>query len=293
MRVAAAAYPLSDRIETWEAYEAKLTGWVSRAADADLLVFPEYGAMELALLSGEEISRDPVSSLHAVSDLMPAVNALHARLARKHCLHILGGSAPVATAHGIVNRAHVFAPSGEMAFQDKQIPTPYEREVLGILPGEPLQVIETGLGALGILICYDSEFPLLARALIEAGAELLLVPTCTDGIAGHHRVATGARARALENQCFAVHSPTVGTGVDWCPVVDENRGAAAVYGPPDPLTSDTGVLAMGEMDAPGWVAVDLDLSAARAARDRGETRNHVHWSEQHARTAGLAKRYLA
>jgi len=289
MKIAAAAYPLTDRIETWEAYEEKLTRWVAEAAGVDLLVFPEYGAMELALLAGQEVSRDPIGSLRAVAERLPEVNALHSWLARRFGVHLLAGSAPVETQRGIVNRAHLFAPSGDAAFQDKQIPTPYERDVLGLVHGEPLRVIETELGTLGILICYDAEFPLLARGLIEAGADLLLVPACTDGIAGHHRVATGARARALENQCFAIHAPTVGRGIDWCPVIDENRGAAAVYGPPDPLSTETGVLAHGEFDAPGWVFVSLDLAAARATRARGETRNHAHWCEQGSRITSVGK----
>ncbi len=293
MKVAVSAYPVSDRIETWSAYREKTTRWVGDARDADLLVFPEYGAMELALLAGEEAARDPVRALAAVSDRVPEVNGLHAELARRFGVHILAGSMPVRTDRGFVNRAHLFAPSGDMAFQDKQIPTPYEREVLGLVPGEGLSVIETPIGSLGVLICYDCEFPLLARALIDAGAEIILVPACTDGVAGHHRVATGARARALENQCFVAHACTIGTGIDWCPVIDENRGAAAVYAPPDPLTAETGVLRAGAMDTAGWVVADLDLAAARAARHRGETRNHAHWREQQGRIESIGIRRLA
>jgi predicted amidohydrolase len=158
-----------------------------------------------------------------------------------------------------------------------------------MIPGAPLRVIETALGSLGILICYDSEFPLLARALVDAGAEVLLVPACTDGLAGHTRVAVGARARALENQCHAVHAPTLGTGIDWCPVIEENHGAAAVYAPPDPITGSTGVIACGEFDVPGWTTARLDLAAAAEARMRGETRNHRDWEEQTARTGSVSK----
>lgn len=292
MRVAAAAYPLTDRIASWEAWEGKLAAWVA-AAEADLLVFPEYGAMELALLAGEEAARDPRRAVAAVAELVPRADDILAALARRWGKHILGPSGPVETPQGLVNRARLFAPSGDSAFQDKQIMTPWERDWLGMVPGAPMTVAETALGQLGILVCYDSEFPLLARALVEAGAEVLLVPACTDGLAGHTRVSVGARARALENQCFAVHAPTLGTGIDWCPVIDENHGAAAVYGPPDPLTGAAGIVAEGTFDAPGWVAADLDLAAAREARMRGETRNHAHWAEQSARTGFVAKCRLA
>lgn len=288
MKVAAAAYPLTDRIESWDAWEAKISRWVD-GSDAELLVFPEYGAMELALLAGEETARDPRRAVEAVARLMPQADEILAALARRSGRHILAGSGPVETGSGLVNRARLFAPSGESAFQDKQILTPWERDWLGMIPGEPLRVIETQLGRLGILVCYDSEFPLLARALVDAGAEVLLVPACTDGLAGHTRVAVGARARALENQCFVVQAPTLGAGIDWCPVIDENHGAAMVYGPPDPITGETGIIAEGGFDAPGWVAAELDLAAAREARAKGETRNHLHWGEQEAHIAFVAK----
>ena len=287
MKVAAAAYPVSDRIEGWDAWEAKLSAWVA-AADADLLVFPEYGAMELALIAGEEAAGNPRRAVTAVARLAPQADEIVAGLARRSGRHILAGSGPVATPQGLVNRARLFSPSGESAYQDKQIMTPWEREWLGMIPGQPLRAVETALGTLGILVCYDSEFPLHARALVDAGAEVLLVPACTDGLAGHTRVAIGARARALENQCFAVHAPTVGAA-DWCPVIDENHGAAAVYGPPDPITGASGILAEGAFDAPGWIAAELDLAAAARARAEGETRNHRHWSEQSARVRSVSK----
>lgn len=288
MKVAAAAYPLTDRIASWDTWEAKLSAWVD-ATDADLLVFPEYAAMDLALLAGEAAARDPRRAVAEVARLMPRADGIMAGLARRSGRHILAGSGPVETPAGLVNRARLFAPSGASAFQDKQILTPWEREWLGLVPGAPLRAVETELGTLGILICYDAEFPLLARALVEAGAEVLLVPACTDGIAGHTRVAVGARARALENQCFAVHAPTLGTGIDWCPVIDENHGAAAVYGPPDPITGATGILAEGALDTPGWVAASLDLAAAARARAEGETRNHRHWDEQEGRVRSVSK----
>jgi predicted amidohydrolase len=75
-----------------------------------------------------------------------------------------------------VNRARFFAPDGSRAYQDKQIMTRFERYEWGIVSGEGLRVFETALGRLGILICYDAEFPLLARALVEAGIDILMVP---------------------------------------------------------------------------------------------------------------------
>ena len=91
-------------------------------------------------------------------------------------------------------------------------------------------MFDTTLGRIGVAICYDSEFPLLVRAMAEAGAEVVLVPSCTERISGYHRVRTGARARALENQIATVVSPTVGDAL-WSPAVDHNVGAAGIYVP--------------------------------------------------------------
>ena len=127
--------------------------------------------------------------------------------------------------------------------------TPFETD-WGISAGTQARVFDTVLGLIGINICYDSEFPLLARAMAEAGAELLLVPSCTERVSGYHRVRTGSRARALENQIAAVVSPTVGDAL-WSPAVDRNTGAAGIYVPSEQTVSDTGILAAGHAQCLG------------------------------------------
>ncbi|MGB8621622.1 MAG: carbon-nitrogen hydrolase family protein [Paracoccaceae bacterium] len=287
MKIAAAAYPI-DWHDKWDSFQVKLGAWVAEAAGqgADLLVFPEYGAMELASLAGAEAAADPETAASAVSGLMERADALYARLAMTHGVHILGASAPVWHGARPANRARLFGPGGQTGFQDKQIMTCYERAPWDIIPGEPLTLFDTAIGRIGVLICYDAEFPLLGRALIEAGAEILLVPSCTDALSGYWRVRVGAMARALEGQCVAVHAPTVGSAA-WCPPVDENVGAAAIYGPPDMGFAPTGVLAEGAINSPGWTYADVDLDAMRAVRSAGETRNMTHWAEQPERLTSL------
>ncbi|TVP97821.1 MAG: amidohydrolase [Roseinatronobacter sp.] len=284
MKIAAAAYPL-DFLPDWESYKTKLGDWVARAADdgADLLVFPEYGAMELASLGGAEVAADLEAALHEVIRHEAAVIDLHCQLAHTHGVHILGASGPAwAEAPRPVNRAILYGPTGVIGHQDKQIMTRFEREDWDIAPGQGLRVFDTALGKLGVIICYDSEFPLLARALVDAGAEILLAPSATEALAGYNRVKIGAMARALENQCIAVHSPTVGAA-DWCPAVDMNTGAAAIYGPPDLGFPDTGILAQTALNVPGWASAEISLEAIARVRSSGAVLNHAHWSEQHAR----------
>jgi predicted amidohydrolase len=276
----AAAYPLT-WFDRFDDYAEKLGAWVADAAGqgARLLVFPEYGAMELASLGGRAVAADLERALHEVARHGPAVMALHLALARQHDVTILGASAPFFAGARPVNRAVLYGPDGVIGHQDKQIMTRFERETWDVVAGQGLAPFDTDLGRIGVVICYDSEFPLLARHLVDQGAEVLLAPSCTDSLAGFTRVRVGSMARALENQCIVAHSPTVGL-CDFCPAVDENVGAAAIYGPPDHGFPATGIIAETALNAPGWAVAEVSLDAVRAVRRDGGVLNHRHWADQ-------------
>lgn len=278
--VAAAQYPI-DQLPSWAAYADKLTRWVTAAAagGADLAVFPEYGAMELAALEPATMG-DLAGSLASVAALVPQVDALHADLAARHGLHILAASIPARCSDGrFVNRVRLFTPGGKVGVQDKLVMTRFEREQWHVSAGGPLRLFETSLGRIGVTICYDSEFPLLARALVEGGCDVLLVPSCTDTLQGYWRVRLGTQARALEGQLVAIQAPTVGEAT-WSPAVDVNRGAAGVYGPPDLGFPPDGILALGEEGLPQWLFAEIDLAAVATVRREGAVRTMAHWSEQ-------------
>ncbi|WP_170603524.1 carbon-nitrogen hydrolase family protein [Ruegeria arenilitoris] len=282
MIVATAAYPL-DWLESWAQYEDKLAHWVDDAVEhgAQLLVFPEYGAMELSTLEGIDVARDLERSIHAVSDRVEETIELHRRLAQEQNVYILGSSAPVLDGSGRpVNRAILYAPDGVHEHQDKQIMTRFERETWNIAAGGPLKLFDTALGKIGILICYDSEFPLLGRALQDA--DLILVPSCTEALSGYWRVRIGAMSRALENQCVSVMSSLVGEYA-WSESVDVNTGMGGVFGPPDVGFPSNGVLAEGTMNQPGWTYAEVDLTAISTVRADGRVLNRAHWIEQQPR----------
>jgi predicted amidohydrolase len=287
LRVAAAAYPL-DALPTLGAVEDKIARWVAEAAGdgAELLVFPEYGAMELAAPAGEAVCASLDASLEAVSAARERIDAVHADLAARHRVHILAASGPRRGADGRYrNTTRLFAPSGKQGDQEKRVMTPFEHG-WGIVPGDSTQVLDTTIGRIGVAICYDSEFPLLVRAMVEAGAEIILVPSCTELISGYHRVRTSAMARALEGGCATVLSATVGEST-WSPAVDFNSGAAGVYVPAEASISDTGILAEGALNAPGWVHATVDLDALDRFADAGEMRNRTDWRLQPGGTPEL------
>lgn len=280
LKVAAAQYPIGEPATLAE-WEAKIVAWVAEGAatGAELLVFPEYAAIEQAAAFGPAVSGDLGKTLATVADESERRVALHAELARRHDVHILVGSGPVQRADGrYVNAAQLVTPAGRVGVQEKIIMTPFERD-WGIAPGSPLRVFETAIGRIGIAICYDSEFPLLVRAMAEAGAGLILVPSCTERVSGFHRIRAGSAARALENTVAVVTSPTVGDAL-WSPAVDRNEGSACVFVPPDALLSDTGAIAEGPLSRPQWVTAEIDFARLRRLKSSGEMRNFADWAHQ-------------
>jgi predicted amidohydrolase len=303
IRIAAAQYPI-EQIEKWDHFRMKLRRWVSEAVDnrAQLLVFPEYGAMELASMFqrrrlGDRCSaaRHTLGSLPVTSterherprlereanvlqSLLPAYRALHAELAEQYGVYILASSIPVRGTDGALrNTAYFFAPNRTMGWQEKIVLTRWERECWGITGGNEVRYFNTGFGPIGIAICYDIEFPLIARAQAEAKARIILAPCCTHSLRGYHRVQVGARARALENQAYIVQSPTIGEA-PWSMAVAVNVGSAGFYAPPDLGPKEDGIIILGSLNLPQWIYADLDLAAIDQIRQNGSLANQEDWA---------------
>lgn len=281
LKLALAQYPI-ERLPSFDAWRAKAAQWVREAAreGAGLLLFPEYGAMELTGLLSPELLADLAGQIAAMQDMLPGFIEAFSAEARRAGVFVVAPSFPVRLGDGrYVNRAHVFAPSGRMAVQDKQVMTRFEREQWRITGNGPLKMIDIGQARIGIAICYDVEFPLIARRMAEAGAEIILAPSCTDALAGYYRVQVGARARALENQCLVAVSPTIGSA-PWSPAVDENVGAAGLFGPPDHGFPADGILALGQLNAAEWLYATADLDLVAEVRAGGQVFNYRHWPDQ-------------
>ncbi|MDI1231687.1 MAG: carbon-nitrogen hydrolase family protein [Methylobacter sp.] len=317
VKIATAQYDISF-LENWQQYQSKVERWVLDAAqqDAKILLFPEYASMELASLfiardgvyavslsgTGSAIARDGVyagilpgagsageavysslsKQLAVMQSLLEDYLDLFQMLAKKYQCIIQSGTFPVKTDSGAYrNRAYLFMPNGQFDYQDKLMMTRFENEQWLIQSGEELRCFDSEYGKIAINVCYDSEFPMLARKQVEAGANLILVPSCTDTLAGYHRVKIGCQARALENQCYVVQAALVGNA-PWSEAVDVNIGAAAVYTPVDRGFPDNGILAAGKLNAVQWVVAEVSLGACATVREQGQVFNYKDWSLQHA-----------
>lgn len=280
MRIASAQWPVGEPAH-FDVFAQRLQDELSAAAQsgAVLAVLPEYLSLELAAVFDAEVRGDFVRSLAALQAFFPAWNALFGAMARECGLHVLAGSFLLRQPNGRYrNRSILYAPDGRQWFQDKLLLTGFERASGVIEGGDVLQVFDTTLGRIGVNICYDAEFPLFARRQYEAGARLLLVPSCTDTAAGATRVRVGCQARALENQVHVVQAVTAGEAA-WSPALDTNTGSAAIYAPSDRGLPDDGVVARA---SPGdaWLVADIAADALDEVRRDGQVANAVDWEWQ-------------
>lgn len=281
MKIAVCKYPIGeprDFAEFASKQEALLREAKSRGAQ--LAVLPEYLALELAAMFDDATRADLHASLAAIQPLREAWLALFIDLARALDLHINAGSFLIDNGHGRYrNRSDLFAPDGGRLWQDKLRLTGFEKKTGVIESGDALKVFEVDGVRAGIAVCYDSEFPLPVRAQCEAGARLLLVPSCTDTAAGATRVRVGCLARALENRMFVAQSVTTGEAA-WSPALDINTGEAALIAPMDVGLPHDGILAQTRGDE-AWAIAALDFAALDASRTQAQVANDRDWAAQY------------
>ena len=185
----------------------------------------------------------------------------------------MGGSHPTVTDdEDIQNVCYVFLRDGTIHAQEKIHPTPDERDYWGIVGGDAVDVIDTDCGPIGVMICYDAEFPEVARRLADQGARIMFVPYCTDTRQGHLRVRYCAHARTIEKQCYVVTSGITGNlaNVD---NLDINYAHSAILTPSDMPFARDGVAAEASENVEMVVVADLNVSTLQWARAQGAVRN--------------------
>ncbi len=261
------------RVETFEEFIANIEYFVDVVSDyrSDFVVFPEL--FTLPLLSLEKKRLSPAQSIEKLTEYTPRFVEAMRGLAISYNINIIGGSHPTRAADGdIQNVAYVFLRDGSVHEQEKIHPTPNERHWWNIKGGDEVSTIKTDCGPIGVLICYDSEFPELARRLADEGAKLLFVPFCTDNRQGYMRVRYCSQARAIENQCYVVMSGNVGNlpGVE---NFDVQYAQSVIITPCDFPFARDGIAAECTENVETIAVADLDMSDIAWARAEGTVRN--------------------
>jgi predicted amidohydrolase len=269
LRVASLQYfirPVADEIN----FRDQVSALVETAADygCQLVLFPEYFTVQLLTLGDV---RAPIQGqVRNLATYGPSFIEFMSELATRHKIYLLAGTIPVVDAETgeLHNESPFFGPDGRMGIQGKLHMTRFESEDWLVQPRDRLRVFSTVFGKVAISICYDVEFPEIARAAAWAGAHILLVPACTDDRQGFLRVRYCAHARAIENQMYVIVSHTVGS-LPMVPAVSLNYGQAAILTPSDFPFSRDGILAEGHPNQEMMVIGDLNLDTIQQARTTG------------------------
>ncbi len=257
-------------VKSFDEFRDQVEALVSTAVDNNchLVVFPEYFTVQLLTLGN--IKRPIQEQIHDLARQESKFVELLSGLAKEHRVYIVGGTIPVIDdgAEPIYNQCYVFGPRGDHGIQRKLHMTRFENEEWKISAGTRLRIFETDFGRMAVNVCYDVEFPELARAAARQGVSVLVVPSCTEDRQGYLRVRYCAQARAIENQIYVIQSPTVGS-LPRVPAVSLNYGQAAILTPSDFPFSRDGILAEGVPNQESMIIAELNLKTILETRETG------------------------
>ena len=265
-RIACVQYQMR-RVTSFADFEQQVRYFVGVAASyrADFVLLPEFVSAQLL---SQEDALSPREGIRRLAGYEDKVRSAMRELAVKHGLTLIAGSHPVCEGERIFNVAFVCLPSGEIVAQPKLHITPNERRQWGISGGRALRPIDTPKARVGVLICYDVEFPEAARYLADLGAEILFVPFCTDNRQSYLRVRYCAQARAIENQVYVAMAGNVGN-LPHVQNLDINYGQAAVLTPSDFAFARDGIAAEADSNEETLLICDVDLNALHESRSEG------------------------
>ncbi|GAB4347444.1 MAG: bifunctional GNAT family N-acetyltransferase/carbon-nitrogen hydrolase family protein [Gammaproteobacteria bacterium] len=272
VRVATVQYQ-QRRVKSFDEFLGLVEYFVDVVADyrSDFVVFPELFTLQLLSIEDQELS--PAEAIEALTKHTEPFKAALRDMAIRYNINIIGGSHPTRVASGRVeNHSYVFLRDGSVHEQPKIHPTPNESYWWNIEGGDSLQAIETDCGTIGVLICYDAEFPELARHLVDQGVTILFVPFCTDERQSYLRVRYCCAARAVENQCYVVMSGNCGN-LPGVANMDIQYAQSCILTPCDFPFARDGIAADTTPNVETVAFADLRLESLRMARNSGTVQN--------------------
>ncbi|MED4073192.1 bifunctional GNAT family N-acetyltransferase/carbon-nitrogen hydrolase family protein [Priestia endophytica] len=269
VRICVVQYAMK-QINSFEDFAQQAEYYIDVAYDAgaDFCVFPEIFTTQLMSFLNEHIPRKAVQR---VTEYTEEYIELFTDLAVKYNVNIIGGSHFVEEDEHIYNIAYLFRRDGTIEKQYKLHITPNERKWWGISAGEEVEVFDTDCGPIAIQICYDIEFPELARIATEKGAKIIFTPFCTEDRQGYLRVRYCAQSRAVENQIYTVIAGTVGN-LPQVENMDIQYAQSAIFAPSDFEFARDGIVGECNPNIEMVVIGDVDLEILRRQRQSGTVR---------------------
>ncbi len=187
-------------------------------------------------------------------------------------INIITGSMPEMKDGKLVNAGYLCRRDGSMERYEKLHVTPDEAKVWGMQGGDGLRTFDTDCGKIGVLICYDSEFPELSRILADDGMDILFIPFLTDTQNGYSRVRHCAQARAIENECYVAIAGSVGN-LPNVHNMDIQFAQSMVFTPCDFSFPTNGIKAEATPNTEMILIADVDIDLLRELNQFGAVRN--------------------
>jgi len=238
----------------------------------DVALFPEFFN---APLMGLQEHKNSVEAVRFLAQFTPDIRDAISRLAVSYNINVIAGSMPIIAEDDLLyNVAYLCKRDGTIESQCKLHPTPHEKKDWAMEGGDSLQLFDTDFGRIGILICYDVEFPELARLLSEKEMQILLVPFWTDTKNGYLRVRRCAQARAIENECYVAIAGNIGN-LPKVDSVDIQYGQTAVFSPSDFAFPHDAIMAETTPNTEMTLIVDVDLKKLQELQNEGSVRNYL------------------
>ena len=236
---------------------------------SDFALFPEFFN---APLMAENNHLSESEAIRELSNFTEEIVKRFSELAISYNINVITGSMPEMKNDLLYNVGYLCRRDGSIERYEKLHVTPDESKVWGMQGGSSLQTFDTDCGKIGILICYDSEFPELSRLLADEGMEILFVPFLTDTQNGYSRVRHCAQARAIENECYVAIAGSVGN-LPKVHNMDIQYAQSAVFTPCDFSFPSNGIKAEATPNKEMILIADVDLDLLRELNQFGSVKN--------------------
>ena len=236
---------------------------------SDFALFPEFFNAPLMA------ENNHLSTPEAIRELAKHTSTIvekFSSLAISYNINIISGSMPEMKDGKLYNVGYLCKRDGSTERYEKLHVTPDEAKIWGMQGGSELKTFDTDCGKIGILICYDSEFPELSRLLADDGMDILFVPFLTDTQNGYSRVRHCAQARAIENECYVAIAGSVGN-LPKVQNMDIQYAQSMVFTPCDFSFPTNGVKAEATPNTEMILIADVDIDLLRELNQFGSVKN--------------------
>lgn len=239
------------------------------AYKADFALFPEF--FNAPLMAQYNHLGEP-EAIRKLAEFTETIVQDFSQLSVSYNINIITGSMPEMVDGKLYNVGYLCKRDGSIERFEKLHVTPDEKKCWGISGGNSLKAFDTDCGKIGVLICYDVEFPELPRILADEGMNILFVPFLTDTQNGYSRVRYCAQARAIENECYVAIAGSVGNlpNVD---NMDIQYAKSMVFTPCDFAFPTEGIKSEATPNTEMIVIADVDIDRINELHNYGSVKN--------------------